>query len=316
MKQIIQNTVAGAEIQKLFSWPTLRSWLAITLGSVIMAVGYVLFINPYKIVPGGVYGLGIVLHQLFPGIQVGTFGLMFDIPLMLIALKIFGGVFGSRTIYAALITPLIMNTLTHIIGENPATMFGGKIDLSDDVMISCLFGGVLSGTGIGLMIRSRATSGGTDIVAMIIHKFTHLPFSRGILIVDSAIVVFGIIILGDWKLPLYSLVTIYVAAKVIDYVIDGASYDKLLFVISDQHDKLRSFILEDMGRGGTYIKSSGMYTRNDKEMIFLVVSRSEVVTVQNKIREIDPLSFVVVVNAYETYGDGFKSFAEPGNIAS
>ncbi|MDR2885552.1 MAG: YitT family protein [Rikenellaceae bacterium] len=296
--------------EKLFSFAWWKQWIFILTGCVLLAAGFVLFMNPYKIVPGGVYGLGIVMHQLFPAIEVGTFGLMFDIPLLLIAFRFFGGRFGARTVVAAILTPVIMNIMTWTIGENPATMFGGKIDLTDDIIISCLFGGVLIGAGVGMIIKTRATSGGTDIVAMILTKLTRMTFSQGILIVDSAVVVFGIIVLGDWRLPLYSIVTIFVSSRVIDYVIDGASYDKLLFIISEKHDELRHFILDEMGRGGTYIKASGMYTGQGKEMMFVVVSRREVSTVQNKVRETDPEAFVVVVDAYETFGDGFKSFPE------
>lgn len=282
----------------------------IVLGCFIMSVGYVLFINPYHIVPGGVYGAGIVMHYMFPNIQVGTFGFMFDIPLLLLGIKIFGRGFGVRTVVAAVLTPLFMNSLTWLIGEVPSEILNGKIDLSNDIIIACLFGGVLIGIGVGLVIRAQATTGGTDILAMILTKYTRLNFSRSILIVDSCVVVFGIIVLGDWRLPLYSLITIFVISRLIDYVIDGATYDKLLFIISEKHEDMRGFIMDEMGRGATYIKSSGMYTGHSKEMIFLVISRREVALVQQRIKEIDPLSFVVVVDAHETFGDGFKSFPE------
>ncbi|MCC8018426.1 MAG: YitT family protein [Rikenellaceae bacterium] len=294
----------------LVSFKWWKSWIMVFIGSAMLAAAFVLFINPYRIVPGGVYGAGVVLHALFPSVQVGTFGLMIDIPLLIIAFRVFGGMFGAKTVFAALVTPVIMNTLTAIIGEDPALMFDGRIDLTNDIIIACIFGGALVGTGVGLVVRTRATTGGTDIIAMLLTKYSRLNFSRSILVVDSLVVVFGIIVLGDWKLPLYSLVTVFVMSRTIDFVIDGASYDKLLFIISDRHDQLRAFILDEMGRGATYIKSSGMYTGNEKEMVFLVVSRREVTTVQNKIKEIDREAFVVVVDAYETFGDGFKSFPE------
>ncbi len=296
--------------EQLFSASWWKSWLNVLIGCTILASGFVFFVNPYKIVPGGVYGMGIVLHQLIPQIQVGTFGLMFDIPLLLIGIRVFGGMFGARTVVAAILTPLIMNALTYLVGENPATMFGGKIDLSNDIIISCIFGGVLIGTGTGLVVKTRATTGGTDIVAMLLNRFAHMSFSRGILLADATVVVLGIIVLGDWRLPLYSLVTIFVSSRVIDYVIDGASYDKLLFIISKKNAELTRFILDEMGRGATYIKSSGTYTREERDMLFLVVSRREISSVQNKIKEIDPESFVVVVNAYETFGDGFKELRD------
>lgn len=275
-----------------------------------MSAGFVFFINPYRIVPGGVYGMGVVLHQIFPSIQVGTFGLMFDVPLLILATWVFGRSFGTRTVVAAVLTPLMMNAMTFLVGENPAQMLDGHIDLSNDTIIACIFGGVLIGIGVGLVVRARATTGGSDIVAMILTRFTNLTFSRGIFLVDSLVVIFGMIALADWRLPLYSLVTIYVSSRTIDYVIEGASFDKLLFIISERQHEITEFILYEMGRGATYIKSSGSYTRRERDMIFLVVSRREVSTVQQKIKEIDPQAFVVVVNAYETFGDGFRKFPD------
>ena len=274
----------------------IKSVLWLVCGSILMSAGFVLFMNPYQVVPGGVYGLGIVLHALFPSIQVGTFGLMFDIPLLLIGLKVFGRMFGAKTVTAALLIPVLM--------------FGGKMDLSNDLFLVCIFGGVLIGAGLGMIIKTEATSGGTDIVAMLLVKYARFSFSRGVLLVDSLVVIFGMVVLGDWRLPLYSLVTIFVTTRVIDFIVDGASYDKLLFIISDRNDDIREYILEKMGRGGTFIKSSGMYTGAGREMIFLVVSRSEVSAIKGMIKEIDPQSFVVIVDAHQTYGDGFKAFPD------
>lgn len=305
-----EGMVAKKLYESLMAKRSVSSWLAVMLGSIVLSAGFVLFLNPYRIIPGGVYGAGIVLHSLVPQIQVGTFGLMLDIPLLLIGLKVFGRMFGAKTVFSALLIPVVMNGLTYAIGEDPTQMFGGNMDLSNDMFLACIFGGVFLGTGTGLIIKSHATSGGTDIIAMLLTRYTKLRFSRSILIVDSTVVLFGMIVLGDWRLPLYSLVTIFVSSRVIDYIIDGASYDKLLFIISERKEEIREFILDKMERGGTYIKSSGMYTQQDREMIFLVVSRNEVSMVQDMIRRIDPASFVVIVDAYETFGDGFKSFPE------
>lgn len=286
------------------------SWIYVFVGSVVLSAGFVLFMNPYRIVPGGVYGAGIVLHYLFPSVQVGTFGLMLDIPLLLVGMKVFGRAFGAKTIFSALLIPLSMNAMTWLFGESPETLFGGAMNLSQDMFLPCIFGGVLIGAGTGLIIKSHATSGGTDIIAKLLTRYAHIRFSRGILIVDSCVVLFGMIVLGDWRLPLYSLVTIFVTTRVIDFIVDGASYDKLLFIISDRNDDIREYILEKMGRGGTFIKSSGMYTGAGREMIFLVVSRSEVSAIKGMIKEIDPQSFVVIVDAHQTYGDGFKAFPD------
>ena len=299
--------------EPLFSRKWILSWMSIITGALLFSTAYVLFINPYNIVPGGVYGLGIILHNFFPNIQVGTFGLCFDIPLLLIAFKIFGAHFGARTIIAALLIPLLMNGLTMIVGADPETMLNGHINLSNDILLSAIFGGVISGAGLGLIFRTHATSGGTDIISMIITKYFHFPLSKSIVCVESVIVIIGLIAFGDWKLPLYSIITIFLCAKVIDYFIEGISNDKLLFIISEQHEKIKDYIMNDLSRGGTYIKSSGMYTDGEKQMIFLVISRRELSLVQSYIKEVDPFVFMVVVDAHETLGDGFKSFQDKLN---
>ena len=206
---------------KLLARQSLSSWFCVILGSVILSAGFVLFMNPYRVVPGGVYGTGIVLHALVPSVQVGTFGLMLDIPLLLIGLKVFGRMFGVKTVCSALLIPVVMNGMTYLIGENPATMFGGNMNLSQDMFLVCIFGGVFLGCGTGLIIKGHATSGGTDIIAMLLTRYTRMRFSRAILLVDSCIIVFGMVVLGDWRLPLYSLITIFVSSRIIDYIIDG-----------------------------------------------------------------------------------------------
>ncbi|MBQ1253284.1 MAG: YitT family protein [Alistipes sp.] len=310
-----------------------RDMILIVIGCAMVAAGFVFFINPYNIVPGGVYGAGIVLHNIFPSVQVGTFGYMMDIPLLITAIFIFGKQFGGRTLFAAVITPGLMNifsTLAYPTQEalqslDPSLLLGGAINLSDHLMLTCILGGTILGAGLGLVVRSNATTGGTDIVAMLLNKYFHIPFSRGVLMADSCVVLAGLLVIGfgigiddaetgGWLLSLYSLICIFVSSRVIDYVIDGASYDKLLFIISQENEKLRNFIINDLERGATFLKASGMYTKEDKEMIFLVVSRREVALVQRKVKAIDPKAFLVVTDAYDTYGEGFKAFPEADSV--
>lgn len=335
-RRMSMNLKALLEPVGTFAW--WRSMFAIVLGCLIMAVGYSYFVSPYNIVPGGVYGMGIVLHNVFPSIQVGTFGYMIDVPLLASAIIVFGRQFGGRTLFAACLTPGLINLLSWIAFPNqealealdPKQLFGGVIDLSNDLMLASLLGAVLIGLGVGLVLRNQATTGGTDIIAMYLQKFAKMKFSTGILLADSCVVLSGLLVIGfgvgsgadreaveggSWLLSFYSLITIYVSSRVLAYVIDGASYDKLLFIISENHHaELRDFIIEDMDRSGTYIKGKGMYTDQDREMIFVVVSRKEVHLVQNKVREIDPKAFMVVTDAYETFGEGFKQFPDKDAI--
>lgn len=324
------KTSMMATITNLNWW---RDMVLIVIGCTMVAAGFVFFINPYNIVPGGVYGAGIVLHNIFPSVQVGTFGYMFDIPLLITALIIFGKQFGGRTLFAACITPGLMNLISALAyptkealhALDPAQLMGGAIDLSNHLMLTCILGGTILGAGLGLVVRSNATTGGTDIVAMLLNKYFHTPFSRGVLMADSCVVLAGLLVIGfgigiddseagGWLLSLYSLICIFVSSRVIDYVIDGASYDKLLFIITSENDKMRDFIINDLERGATFLKAAGMYTKEDKEMIFLVVSRREVALVQRKLKSIDPRAFFVVTDAYDTYGEGFKAFPEGDNV--
>lgn len=306
------------------------SWFMIFIGCALLAAGYVFFISPYKIVPGGIYGAGIVLHNIFPSIQVGTFGYIFDSVLMVVAFLLFGPRFGSKTVVAALITPGLMNLFTMLSypdkesmqALDPSKLLGGVLDMSDHLMLTSIVGAVFIGIGVGLVVRQQATTGGTDIIAMILQKYCHINFSHGVLIADSIVVLSGLLVIGfgigsegdlseGWQLSFYSLIAIYVASRVLAYLLDGASYDRIIFIITSHHnEEFRRYILEEMDRSGTYIKTSGMYTNNEKEMIFLVVPRRELPKVQRAIKDYDPMAFMVVANAYNTFGEGFKPMPE------
>ena len=167
---------------------TVFSWINIFVGCTIMAAGFVFFINPYNLVPGGVYGASIVLHNLFPSIQVGTFGYMFDIPLLILSVVLLGTKLGGRTIAAALTTPLIMNVISALSypseealhALDPSQLLGGAFDMTDHLMLTTVIGAAIIGIGQGIVVRNQATTGGTDIVAMILQKYAHIRFSNAL----------------------------------------------------------------------------------------------------------------------------------------
>ncbi|WP_302459154.1 YitT family protein [Mediterranea massiliensis] len=313
---------------------TITSWISILLGCFILASGFVFFINPYNIVPGGVYGASIVLHNLFPSVQVGTFGYMFDVPLLILSVVLLGARLGTRTIVAALTTPLLMNLLSRAVypsqealeALDPSQLLGGCMDLSDHLMLTSVIGATVIGIGSGIVVRNQATTGGTDIVGMLLQKYCHIRFSRAILLADGAVVCFGLAVIGfgigsaeDVEQPalflsFYSLIAIFVCSRVIAFMINGAKNDKLIFVISDKRmTDLHKYILEDLDRTATCIKSSGLYTGAEKEMLFLVVSYKEVSGVKLKIKEADPRAFVVVTDAYDAFGEGWKQLPSSAN---
>ncbi len=287
--------------EKPFTRKWFISYSLIILGAFILAAAFVFFITPYKIVPGGVYGISIVLHYMF-NTPVGLVALCFDIPLTIIGVKILGPRFGFKTVLGFSLTAVFTDTLTWIWGFEPL--------VNGDALLSSIFGGVLAGLGLGMIFKSKATSGGTDIVAMIIAKYTKLPLGLLMIYVDSVIVLVGLLVFQDWKIPLYSWIVIFITGKVIDVVLEGVTYDKSLFIISDKHEEIRDKIITNLNRGGTYIDGKGMYNMADRRIIFTVVSRRELAILEEFIHEVDPKAFLTVTDATEILGEGFKSLKE------
>lgn len=284
--------------EKFFSAKWFRAYLLIVVGAFIMASGFVLFITPHNIVPGGVYGISIVIHH-FTGFPIGMMALAFDIPLTIIGIRVLGPRFGIKTVVGFILTAVFVDGLTYL--------FGVEALVPDDVLLSSVFGGVFIGLGLGLIFKSKATSGGSDIVAMIISKYTKLPLGQLMIYVDSAIVITGLFAFQDWKIPLYSLIVIYITGRVVDLVLQGISYEKTLFIISEKHAEIRNKIIHDLNRGGTFLKGEGMYNGKEKSIIYTVLTRRELAILQDFIHKTDPEAFLTVINANEILGKGFKS---------
>lgn len=291
---------------------TITDYALILFGSFLIAAAFALFNTPYQITPGGVYGLAVVINYFFPQFMVGTIGLVLDVPLLITSFIIFGRGAGFKTVFAALTLPIIMNFITFLVGNttDPTLILNGNINLTNDVLLAAIYGGVLAGVGLGVIVRTRATSGGTDVISMIICKYARLPFGQSTLIVESMVILAGLLAFGSWLLPLYSLISLFITSKVIDFIVEGSNDDKLLFIISNKHEEIKDYILNDLDRGGTYLKASGMYTKSDKMVIFLVISKKQLPMVRSAINRIDDKSFLTVVNAHEIMGDGFKSFVQ------
>jgi uncharacterized membrane-anchored protein YitT (DUF2179 family) len=293
--------MAFIQKDKKFSKRWFINYGLIILGAFIMASGFVLFITPYKIVPGGVYGISIVLHWMLDT-PVGLIALFFDIPLTILGIKFLGPRFGIKTVLGFFMTAIFVDGLTYLYGSEPL--------VQDDALLSSIFGGVFIGLGLGMIFKAKATSGGTDIVAMIINKYTKLPLGQLMIIVDSAVVVVALIAFQDWKIPLYSLIVIFITGKVVDVVLQGISYEKTLFIISEKHEEIRDKIINDLNRGGTFIKGEGMFNNADKKVIFAVVNRRELSMLREFVLSVDPNAFLTVMDATEILGNGFKSLKE------
>ena len=287
--------------EKLFSGSWFKAYSFILLGAFIMATGYVLFISPYRFAPGGVYGIAIVLHHTL-GWPIGLVGLAMDIPLTIIGFWVLGPRFGAKTIFGFVMLSVWITLLEKLWGYDPFVV--------NQPLLSAIYGGVLVGLGLGLVFKSKATSGGSDIIAMILAKYTKMSLGQLMIYVDSVIVLVGWIAFKDPIIPLISWVIIFITGKVVDVVLEGINYDKTLFIISDKYEEIQEKIIHDLNRGGTAIKGNGLYNNNEKTILFTVVNRRELAMLQDFIHRIDPNAFLTVINANEVLGQGFKSLKD------
>ncbi|MCQ2975648.1 MAG: YitT family protein [Bacteroidales bacterium] len=293
-----------------FTKKEIISYLMILLGTFIVAVAFIFFISPYKIVPGGVYGISIMIHHStigqfsqFPdGLPIGLISLIIDIPLTIIGIKILGPKFGIKTVFGFTSTALFTSLLEYIRGYEPL--------VQNQPLLSSIFGGVLVGIGCGLCFKAKATTGGSDIIAMILAKYTRAPLGMLQIYVDSAIVLLSLIAFHDWAIPLYSWIVIFITGKVIDVILQGLNVEKALIVISEKHEEIRQKIIKEMDRGGTYFNGRGMFHNSEKQIIFTVLSRREAEILKDFIRETDPTAFMAVLEASEVLGEGFKNLKE------
>jgi uncharacterized membrane-anchored protein YitT (DUF2179 family) len=179
--------------------------------------------------------------------------------------------------------------------------------IADDPLLATVFGGVIYGVAIGLIFKSRATSGGSDIIAMIGHKYMpRISLGQLVIIVDSTIVLLTLVAFNDWKLPLYSWILIYIEGKVIDLIVGGASVNKTVMIISEQYQIIADKIRTDIMRGATIFTGEGAYEGSERKMIYSVMSRREVEILRSFIEEVDENAFVNISDAHEILGRGFK----------
>ncbi len=284
---------------KLYSFRWFRSYLLIIFGSMIMSAGFAFFADPFKIVPGGVYGTAIVIHHIF-GLPTGTVGLIINIPLFLLGIWILGPRFGTKTFVGTILTSVFIDFFNSL-------DYGCPID---DIMLASIVSGVLIGAGLALIFKSKATTGGSDIIAQIANKYTKLPIGQLLIAIDSVIVFIGVAAFKDLSLALYAFITIFITGKVLDGILLGGSHRKAVFIISDENEKIREFILKRLNRGGTFFNGQGMYHGNEKRIIYTAVSRRELAALMDFVNDVDKNAFMSVFDTNQVYGKGFLTLEE------
>jgi len=290
----------------------IKDYSTILIGTFIVAVGIVVFISPLRLAPGGVYGVAIIFHHLF-GWRIGLTGICLEIPLLLLGIWLLGAKFGAKTVVGIISLAGFISLLELVYGYEPLISLPGNPAIADPTanFIISLFGGVIVGVGLGLIFRTRATSGGTDIIATIIGKYVrHIPLGTILIMVDSVIVVLALVVFEDWTIPLYSWFVIYITGFTVDKMISGFDRRKALFVISNHHEKIKDVIINEMRRGGTYFKGSGMYHEAEKKIIFTTITNKELPGLLYRIHEIDTDAFISILDATDVLGEGFNSLRD------
>ena len=298
------------------------SYLLLILGSAMFAVADVMFVNPYHLAPGGVYGLANVFNAMF-GWKISLAGICMDIPLLIIGTLILGPKFGLKTIVSVILIPVFTYIMETTWGYAPLIHDGDFLDAPThtalsfmrdgaevwflpDMFLNTVVAGLIYGVAIGIIFRAGATSGGSDIISMIIHKYTKISLGTLVLIVDSCISLTTLLI-GDIRLPIYSIILIYVESKIIDLVVDGMKSYKTMFIITDEVEAVRSYILNDLERGGTLLVGTGLYQGNERKMIYVTLDRADMVKLKSNLHRIDPKAFVNIMESSEILGFGFKA---------
>lgn len=272
----------------------------ITLGGACMALAYDLFLVPHKIAPGGAAGLATILHYMFR-LPVGMTIFAINIPLLIWGVAEFGKRFGLRTIYAVFITSLLTDLLPAVLHLQAATK---------NTILAAIYGAVLLGVGLGLAFRHQATTGGSDIVAQIIAKYTNASPGMGIMVVDFFVIALAGLSFKKVDLALYGLMTLYISGRILDVILEGWHYNKAAYIISDQWRQIRAEVVEGMGRGGTLWAGRGFYQGAERTVLFCVVSRRELSTLRETVRMLDPKAFMVVTDAKEVLGLGFTPWSK------
>ncbi len=274
----------------------LASAVQIALGCALGALAYPLFLVPNHIAPGGLTGLATVLNYLFHW-PVGTTSLVMNVPLFIIGYRAMGRVFVIRSLVAT----VLFSVLIDLIPLPPMT---------EQPLLGAVFGGVLLGAGLGLILRGGATTGGTDMVARMIHnRFQHISVGAFLFLIDCCVVLMaGFFIEAEYAL--YAFVALYAASKLIDVVMVGLTREKACYIISTQHEQVKREIMEKLDRGVTVLHAEGGYSGQERPVLLCVLSAQELGRLKAIVREADEDAFLFISDAHEVLGEGFRKLME------
>jgi len=277
-----------------------RDYAFMTAGIALTAWGLDAFLIPNRIAAGGVSGLATILYFTIRestglSIGVGLQTLIFNSVLLAVGIRARGLRYAAKTIYGIVALGFFIELFAAV---TPAIA-------RDDLLLAALYGGVVTGFGVGLVLKAGGNTGWTDIVAQLLARRLPLGMGQIMLAVDAAVTLLAAIAFGP-VLAMYGAVAIFVSSVTIDTVLEGISVDKAVFVISDQHDAIADAVVHEMGRGATTLPATGVWTGEPRKMLFVVLARNEIDSLKRIVATFDPTAMVVISDVHETIGEGFK----------
>jgi len=292
--------------------PTIRDYLLIIIASVIQALALRLFFIPANLASGGVSGIAQLINHLtrtdsHSGWPIGLMILIGNIPLFVLGWRFLGGYkFALRTATAILTYSLLTDLLlkTPLFASNGAgtTLIN---DLQGDIFLNTLYGAIVSGVGFGLVYRARGSSGGSDILARILNDWRGISMTQSYLIVDTAVILGAGFVFG-WKEALYAMIALYVSGLVAETTLEGGGTVRTAMIVTSKPEDVSQRVIDELARGVTVLEGTGAYTKTDRPVLYVVITRAEVVTLKAIVHEADPRAFMVIGYAHEALGEGFR----------
>lgn len=275
----------------------LKNALLILLGCVITGLAYAMFLIPHHFVPGGVSGIAIIINY-FATLPVGALMIVLNVPVFLLGLKTMGKKYVLNSLAGMVVSAVFIDFFNKVLKMPSAT---------DNPVLASIYGGVMLGVGLGIVFRGRASTGGSDIVGMVLSKYTGMSLGYGIMITDFIIISASGFALHSLEAPLYGYLVLFLSTKVIDMVLEGWNYSKLVIITSTRTDEIADFILHGLDRSGTALRSRSLYLNREGEIILTVIHRKQLADLRTFVKRTDPEAFVIINDTYDVLGRGFKS---------
>ncbi len=288
---------------------TFIDYLYITLGTALTALALILFLNPQQLAPGGVSGISTILFHTL-GWDLGFSMIVMTVPILLIGIKLFGSQYGIRTIVGSLLLSVFSWIWTWIFGSEGILNSSAEASL----WLSALYGGVVSGIGLGLVMKAGSNTGGTDIIAQIIARYTPLSLGTSLFVVDGIIIAASAIFFGLEK-ALISAIVAYITSAAINKVVlsMGTNYAKTVYIISPHYEEIGSYIMNSMDRGATLMNAKGLYTRESRPMLMTVIPNQDISRLTRVVHKTDPKAFMIIQETVHVLGEGYTPIEKIAN---